>query len=501
MNIKIRSFTHSFIVMLMTVVIAQAQAGDQLSLKADDGKAPESTITEVERLKSEMEKLQMVVEQQRQLLLEMQKRLVMMEASLPQKTSAPNDKSVVANATASQTPSLGDGTTVTKPPSAQEKPPAVAGWDKNHAFLRSADGAFETTIGGYAQLDFRGYASGNHPPNTFLIRRARLILEGRLHRYYDYKIEGDFSDTNNTILRDGFVRIHRIEALQLTFGQFRVPISQEEIRSDNTQDFIERSLVNNLVPSRSPGLMASGVISRGKFAYQVGAFNGKGLLAGNNSGTPEIALRLRFSPWKQEKIFLAKGLSFGGAITQGRNVNGQSVRGQTESRSFTFFAPETVNGKYTRANAELTWLLGSAAFRAEYVQTHQQRQSLGAGGTNLPGVIAKGYMAQFTYLLTGEAKPEAATVTPKRELFSNENGRRGLGAFELKFRYANLQIADGTPRSNRAETIFFGPNWYLNRFARYLLDLGFERYKDPSRSPSPHDKNFFVVLSRLQFTL
>jgi hypothetical protein len=31
-----------------------------------------------------------------------------------------------------------------------------------------------------------------------------------------------------------------------------------------------------------------------------------------------------------------------------------------------------------------------------------------------------------------------------------------------------------------------------------MLDLGFERFKDPARSPQPGDKNFFVVLSRVQ---
>jgi phosphate-selective porin len=101
-------------------------------------------------------------------------------------------------------------------------------------------------------------------------------------------------------------------------------------------------------------------------------------------------------------------------------------------------------------------------------------------------------------MVTGEEKPDSAPVTPKRNLFGDGNNTSGWGAWELKFRYSNLQFTDGTPKSNRADTIYFGPNWYPNRFLKYLLDFGFERFKDPVRSPKPGDKNYFVVLSRIQ---
>jgi phosphate-selective porin OprO/OprP len=169
-----------------------------------------------------------------------------------------------------------------------------------------------------------------------------------------------------------------------------------------------------------------------------------------------------------------------------------------ESRSFTFFTPDTVNGPLTRANGELTWVIGPAAIRAEYDQTNQARTGLGAHGANLPGVVAKGYMGQFTYLLTGENKTDVGAVTPKRNLFGDEKGNTGYGAWELAARYSNLQIDDRTSKSNRAETIYLGANWYLNRFVRYMLDFGFERYRDPLRTPRPGDKNFFVILSRVQ---
>lgn len=460
--------------------------------------------SEVEQLKKKVEQLQSVVEQQQRALAEVLKRLGDLDsngrAAVPVTSSKPDGTVAVSPDlhAASLEISAPAKTAPPSQPVTQDKPKPVAGWDKNHAFLRSADGSFETFLSGYGQFDYRGYQDGNHPPNTFLVRRARLSLEGKLERYFDFKIEGDFADTTSTLLRDFYINVHRMDEFQLRFGQFKEPFSQEELRSDIYQDFVERSLVNNLAPSRSPGFMASGVIDKGVFEYQIGAFNGKGLLANNNTNSPEGVVRVRLAPWKNTKSFLGKGLFFGGAFADGRSLGGTSFRGLTESRSFTYFTPDTINGEYTRANGEMTWLLGPATIRAEYDQTNQHRDNLGVGGRNLPGVVAKGYMGQFTYMVTGEEKPDAGAVTPKRNLFGDGSGKSGFGAWELKFRYSNLQFTDGTTKSNRADTFYFGPNWYLNRFVKYLLDVGVERYKDPTRSPKPGDRNFFVVLSRIQ---
>lgn len=499
MNVNGTRLISGIVLILITVLSipdqGQAQApssqSEQRPNKPVETERGRMTDGEMKSLKSKVDELQVLIQQQQRMLAELQKQIEAMQNASVVPTGSKDGISAPQQKTTGVPPAQSQA-------KGQDKPAGVAGWNGGHAFVRSADGSFETQIGGYAQLDFRGYQSGDHPPNSFLVRRARLSLEGKLERFFEFRIEGDFADTTSTMLRDFYVNIHRTDEVQFRFGQFRVPMSQEEMRSDNLQDFVERSMVNNLVPSRSPGLMVSGVLNEGVFEYQVGAFNGKGLLVANNNSTPESAVRLRFAPWKNAELFWAKGLIFGGALTHGRSLGGLSVRGQTESRSFNFFLPDTINGKYNRANGEVTWLLGPAAIRAEYDQTNQRRENLGPGGTNLPGVVAKGYSAQFTYLLTGESKPEAGAVAPHRNLFSNEGGRHGLGAWEVKFRYTNLQISDSTAKSNRAESFYFGPNWYMNRYVRYLLDFGVERFKDPARTPVPGDQTFFVVLSRVQ---
>jgi len=351
----------------LTIAATAQQKKNQVPVpRAQDAKLQDATksqvVQEIVQLKSEVQQLRIIVERQQQTLLELTKRLTESEersqaailagssASTPSQSGAMQPRIVAASLENQPHTSTQSAASSAKQGQAKEqnKPALVAGWDDNHAFLKSADGSFLTHLTGYAQLDFRGYQSGNHPANTFLVRRARLALEGKVARYYDFKIEGDFADTSSTLLRDFYVRVHRRESFQVTGGQFKEPFSQEELRSDAVQDFVERSLANNLAPSRSPGIMVSGVLGKGTVEYQLGAFNGKGLLASNSMGTPEGVVRLRFAPWINTKEFWTSGLSFGGAYGLGRSsVNGTSVRGQTESRSFTFFSPDTVNGPIT----------------------------------------------------------------------------------------------------------------------------------------------------------
>lgn len=504
-----------FFILILPLWSAYGQT-DQCALESSnrpektDG-TPDQTASENRELKSKVEKLQAAMEQQQQLLLELKKRVDELEnkprtavatpvALVPPSSEAPVTPSPRSLANNQNPGNPRSSATAQNPPQPGNPPQnrPVAGWDFGGAFLRTSDGNFETRIGGYAQFDFHGYQSGDHPPNTYSIRRARMRIEGTLNRYFDYRVEAEMADTTSILLRDFYIRIDRTEKARLTFGQFKEPFSQEELRPDPSQDFVEKSLVNLLAPSRSPGIMLSGILHRGVFEYQAGSFNGKGQLRDNNNGTPENALRLRFSPWRNSKAIWLKGLAFGGAVAQGKNIGGTSLRGQTTSRSFTFFTPDAVNGKITRANAEMTWIAGPAALRAEYDQTNQDRDNLGFAGSNLPGVVAKGYMAQFTYLLTGETKSAIGSTSPRHPLFSTENGKMGLGAFELKARFDDLQIANGSTKSNRSQTFYVGSNWYMNRFVRHMLDFGFERFQDPVRSPKPGDKNYFVILSRIQ---
>ena len=361
----------------------------------------------------------------------------------------------------------------------------LAGWTGSHPYIRSRDGNFEMEFGGRLQMDFRAYTGTTTPPSSFFIRRARLEAGGQLFKHYEYKVQADFADTGSTLLRDGYINVNYNKGAQFQFGQFKAPFSQEELQSSKYIDFVERSSVNNLAPGRTPGLMLHGELLDGAIEYYAGAFNGRRELAANTSSTPEGYVRLRFTP--------LRGFSFGGAFADGRHRADNSFLGCTASRSITFFSATPVNGEIVRANGEFWWKFRNFSLRGEYDQTHQSREGLGPGGSNLPGVIGKGLVVQTTYLLTGEEKGEGG-VSPKKNFL---DGKGGHGAWELAFRYENLQI-DDSARANRAEAFTFGVNWWLTKFVRYQSNIVLERLKDPLRTPTPGDQDHLGYLSRIQ---
>jgi phosphate-selective porin OprO/OprP len=149
---------------------------------------------------------------------------------------------------------------------------AEAGFDKGF-YIRSADGKHEIKLKGRFHGDFKGYL-GNHPDNdSFFVRRARLALQGKFYNHFEFKLESEFGK-GDAKLNDGYANIAYFPRAQLKMGQFKTPFSMEELHSDNWIDFVERSLANNLVPSRDIGVMLHGGLWDGSVYYQLGLFNG-----------------------------------------------------------------------------------------------------------------------------------------------------------------------------------------------------------------------------------
>jgi phosphate-selective porin OprO/OprP len=362
----------------------------------------------------------------------------------------------------------------------QEEGAVTAGWNGSHPFIRSEDGNFEIEFGGRLHLDFRAYTADFAPDPTFLLRRARLEMEGSFYKFVEYKIQADFADVESTLLRDGYLNIRPRDSIQVMAGQFKAPFSQEELQSSKYIDFIERSMLNNLVPGRSPGVMVHGQTKDQVFEYGLSAQNDRGELQLNRTGTPDFFGRARFKPWREGVL---KELSFGGALGIGNREGERFLIGRTSSRSLVFSGEVPLNGDLTRYNLEGWWVHRNVKVQAEYIHAQGQRLGLGDEGTDLTDAVSKGLEVHGTYVLTGETKMPDAAITPKVAVHDG-----GIGAWELAFRYQFFEIEN----ANRAEEFAGGVNWWLNKFLRFQANVGYEKFDKPPFDANDDSNVFFL---------
>ena len=287
------------------------------------------------------------------------------------------------------------------------KPKFEAGFEKWQPYIRSTDGNFTLSPVGRIQVDFRAYEPGarNLPAassttgtdltNKFLIRRGRIGLSGTFYKYFDFFVEADFGQGAtggdiNVLLTDGYLDIHYWPELRLRAGQFKVPFSFEELFSDNNIDFVERSVADNLVPSRDVGAMLHGSLFGGIVNYAGGIFNGSGQSKSETNDSKDLAVRLVVAPFNRTDLAWLKNFQLGGDVTIGDEDSGQSLQGKTDGQ-FVFFNRVPTRGDRLRYSGEVAYYYGPFTLYGEYIQTKEERKGLGPGGRNLPDLDGRGW--------------------------------------------------------------------------------------------------------------
>jgi len=544
-----RSLT-TFLVLLVGFLapgsLAHAQAAEPAS-KTDESTSLNATKEEVNQLRSEIaaqrqaiEELKALVEQ----LAEGKARATdsssvqirpVAEAASVETNSRPVDapgesavglmNAVLVEADPAPVAAIADQAPAAAP---RNDTPLTAGWNGEHFFIKSPDGQFSISPYGYVNSDYRAYKGDGAPSDTFLLRNTRFGFQGSYGSHFDFALLTDAAATSGSVVRDVYLNVRIRPEFQLQAGQFKAPFAQETGIGDTNLDFVERGFQSMLYPSaasayRSPGVALHGDIFGGVMQYWVGAFNGKGYAVANTTNEPEVIGRLRFYPWRKSKSDWFKQLAFGGSIDHAlaRGLSGdQSFSGALPDGAYTFFPQFAINGPIERYNGEFTYIKSRFALRGEYDQLNQFRQNVGseqAGGLgffSLPGITAKAWDISTTYLLSGEKRPENGTPRVRHPLFGPDTpgGQgRGLGAWELAFRFTGIQAKEPPANFSGLYTPGFVPefddhtfeytaglNWYPNYWVKYVVNFSVDQLKAPSVI-GQEPQNFFVVMQRLQF--
>ena len=341
----------------------------------------------------------------------------------------------------------------------------LAGFEGWTPYIKSADGQHKIEFHGRIHFDMRAYEEGsrnldsnrsNASPTrsdlltNFRLRRARLGVDATFFKYLDFKVEGDFGEQGTPfILTDGYGELKYWPEFRIRGGQFKVPFSFEELTSSRFIDFVERSVINNLVPARDVGAMVHGSLFGGMVEYGAGIFNGTGQNNFETNDSKDFAGRLLVRPFSLMGIPALQKLHIAGHFTQGDQdvtpaaspAPANSFQGRTDGR-FVFFPRVPTRGDRTRYGAEAVYAFGPVGLYGEYVRTEEER-NLGPGNSNLGDLEGRGWYVAGAFFVTGEEK-----VHGKAPKVKPANFRTGdYGALEQVARYAQLDFdSDGPAR-------------------------------------------------------
>jgi phosphate-selective porin OprO/OprP len=394
---------------------------------------------------------------------------------------------------------------------AKETPIVTAG---NEGFsFKSADGNFQLRLRAHVQADARFFLDDEdkNGTDTFLIRRARPIIEGTVFRDFDFRLMPDFGN-DSVALFDAYMELKYWPWLKVRAGKFKPPVGLEQLQEDACTEFVERALPTGLIPNRDIGVQLRGDLWDGVVQYQAGVFNGvaDGVNGGLDNGDgKDLEGRLFFEPFKKTDVEPLQGLGFGVAGTIGNQdgslatPNLPSFKTPGQNTFFKYLTSAVLsnqaiaNGQRVRLSPQGSYYWGPFGLLGEYVYSAQEVQK----GIATDHLRNTSWQVAGTFVLTGE-RASFKGVTPKKP-FDLKNG--GWGAFELAGRYSVLHVdpdafpvfASAATSAQEARAWAVGLNWYLNKSVKLVVD--YEQTSFDGGAAGGKDRcSEHVVLTRAQ---
>lgn len=358
---------------------------------------------------------------------------------------------------------------------AEKKDPSVSAGSEGFV-VQSEGGDFRLQVRGYAQLDGRFFPGddGALAIDTFVLRRARPIVQGTVAKYFDFNITPDFG-VGAATLQDAYLDVHYSPKARLRVGKFKPPVGLERLQSAAFISFVERAFPSGLVPNRDVGVQLHGELVGGVFAYAAGLFDGApdgGSVDTDLNDGKDFAARVFLSPFKRGKSVL-KDLGFGIAGTTGKQSGAlPAYRSGGQVSIITIVTGITYDGTRRRYSPQLSYYAGRFGLLAEYAQSESQVKK--ADGTRF-SLAGKAWQTTATVALTGD-QASYGGVRPKKP-FDPAKGQ--WGAFELAARVNGIELGseavsagliDPAKSVRKAFAWAVGLTWSLNRNVKQMVD-------------------------------
>ncbi len=352
------------------------------------------------------------------------------------------------------------------------------GIGKEGFYLQSIDKKYSLKFKGLLQFDGRYFLDlpKEYGQTTFVARRARPYIEGKVAERFKFRFMPDFGGGNATIL-DAYLDINIFPELNFRLGKHKVMLGMERIQPSDVTRSTEFAFPTGLTPDYDLGINMFGKLFDGIVEYNVGVYNGvpdggRGDLDFNNG--KDVVGRVLLQPFAKTDLAALKNLSLGVAASYGRHLGSTSntlvptykTPGQqtmfryissTSTSNFTI-----ADGTLWRVTPQLYYNWGPFSLMGEYIRSTQ-------GVTNNSGKASfthQAWQAITSFVLTGE-DASFSGVKVKRPL----NPKKGQwGAVELAARYHGMDIDNDvfpnyaltTQAITNAQGYGVSVNWYLN---------------------------------------
>ncbi|BAQ16631.1 OprO/OprP family phosphate-selective porin [Methyloceanibacter caenitepidi] len=352
--------------------------------------------------------------------------------------------------------------------------------------LSNNDGKFKFKVRGRINVDYNGIdqdeqITGEPDVSAVELRRARLGVEGVLYYDWVYKFEVDFAG-DNTAIKDAYIEYTGLP-VNLRAGHFKTYNSLEALMSANYITFMEKAA---FIEAFSIDRLIGGGVSyyeNKHWTAEAGIFGTAAeadQTAYFDDGTTYSA-RVTVAPINRDRqvVHLGGSVRHRDASSQSRDGSDDLLfryraRGADLHLADRFVSTPQFGDSDTLWGLEGAVVLGSFSVQGEYAQdTVQAPTALGSADPTY-----NGWYVDASWFLTGESRPYANGQFVRAKVQNPVyDGSGGWGAWQIAGRYDVVDLSDqsalipGCTACAEQVTWLIGLNWYLNDYARLMLNV------------------------------
>jgi phosphate-selective porin OprO/OprP len=376
--------------------------------------------------------------------------------------------------------------------------------------------AYKFRLGTLLQPQGRFFLETPDDTSTFLMRRARLILDGTVYRNFDFLFQADLlasglNNSTSTTVQDAWVNARAWDWLQLRAGKMKSPIGIERWQSANARWFTDMITTTYIVPNRSIGAMLHGKVHGGVAEYWASLVNGEpnggsSDFSSDGQNTKEFQGRLALTPFAKTDFDPLKQLTVGAGVTYAPQLNGLGRYGTANQQQFFGYNASTISDARANPGEQVRFVPSASYFWGPFGAYAEAAWSTTGvvNGNDTANLNDFAWQVAASYLLTGEDSSYRA-IKPKRP-FNPSAGE--WGALQIAARAGQLSVDDATfptyanPETSARESTTFGValNWILNENVKVSLEYDYTSFLGgaPDGANAP-DNNAITTQVQLSF--